>query len=177
MIRILAVGNVRMGDDAFGPAVVRAFEAEYDFGSDIEVVDVGTPTLDVTPWLAEAERVIIVDTVHTGQVPGTLDLYDKHELLRHPPLVRVDPHHGGVKDALLALEVAECGPAEVVLIGIVPGRVGVGLDLTPAVADMVPAAVTLLVEMLRSFGATMIRRKPAKAQRRLSVLASPYVFH
>jgi hydrogenase maturation protease len=155
---VLGLGNVLMGDDGFGPAVVRAFEAAYVVGPDVEVVDLGTPGLDMTPWLADAERVIIVDTVNTGQAPGTLRLYDKQDLLRHAPSVRVGPHDPGVKEALLALDFAGRGPTDVALIGIVPGHVGMNLDLTPAVSAMLSAAVALLAKTLERFGAPIARR-------------------
>ena len=41
-IYVLGLGNVLMGDDGVGPAVVRAFEAEYIVPPDVEVVDLGT---------------------------------------------------------------------------------------------------------------------------------------
>jgi hydrogenase maturation protease len=156
---VLGLGNVLMGDDGFGPAVIRAFDAEYTVGPDVEIVDLGTPGLDMTPWLADAEHVIIVDTVNTGQPPGTLRLFVKQELLRHRPSVRVGPHDPGVQDALGALEFAGRGPADVVLLGIVPESVGMDLELTPLVRGMVPAAVDLLVKMLRYFGVTVTRRR------------------
>ena len=43
--------------------MIRAFEASYDAGPDVEVIDLGTPGLDLTPWLADAHHVVIVDTV------------------------------------------------------------------------------------------------------------------
>ena len=44
---VLGLGNVLMGDDGFGPAVVQAFEAEYVVGPDVSVIDLGTPGLDL----------------------------------------------------------------------------------------------------------------------------------
>ena len=73
MTNVLGLGNVLMGDDGFGPAVVRAFENAYAVGPDVLVVDVGTPGLDLTPWLADVDRVIIVDTVKSELPPGALE--------------------------------------------------------------------------------------------------------
>jgi hypothetical protein len=54
---MLGLGNVLMSDDGLGPAVLRAFEAQYVVGPDVSLVDLGTPGLDLSPWLADAERV------------------------------------------------------------------------------------------------------------------------
>ena len=158
MICVLGLGNVLMGDDGVGPAVVNAFEADYTVGPDVQVVDLGTPGLDVLPWLADIDRVILVDTVKTDLPPGTLRIYDKADLLRHVPMARIGPHDPGVKEALLALEFAGRAPSEVVVIGVVPERTEMALALTPSVEAAVPLAVAAIRETLVRFGAAPTRR-------------------
>lgn len=158
MISILGLGNVLMGDDGLGPAVVRAFDAEYAVGPGVQVVDLGTPGLNLLPWLADVDRIILVDTVKSDLPPGTLRLYDKDDLLRHAPVARVGPHDPGVKDALLALEFAGRAPREVIVIGVVPGRSDISLSLTPSVAAAVPLAVAAIKTALERFGAPPTRR-------------------
>lgn len=155
---VLGLGNVLMGDDGFGPAAVRAFEAEYVVGPTVCVIDVGTPGLDLTPWLADVDRVIIVDTVKSELPPGTLRVFDKADVLRRPPSVRVGPHDPGVKEALLMLEFAGRAPRELGLIGIVPERTEMAVQLSPAVRDALPLAVEAIVTLLVRFGEQPIRR-------------------
>jgi hydrogenase maturation protease len=152
MINVLGIGNVLMGDDGFGPAVVRAFDAAYTVGPDVDVVDIGTPGLDLTPWLADVDRVIIVDTVKSSDPPGTMRVYDKRDVIRHPPPVRVGPHDPGVKEALLMLEFAGRAPRELTLIGVVPAQTGLAVHLTPVLDAAVAPAVAKLVEVLEQFG-------------------------
>lgn len=159
MISVLGLGNVLMGDDGLGPAVINAFDAEYTVGPDVQVIDLGTPGLDLLPWLADVDRVILVDTVKSDLPPGTLRLYDKADLLRHVPIARIGPHDPGVKEALLALEFAGRAPRDVVVIGVVPQSTEVTLALTPAVAAAVPAAVTAITTTLATFGAPAIPRR------------------
>jgi len=161
MIYVLGIGNVLMGDDGFGPSVVRAFEAAYDAGPGVEVVDVGTPGLDLMPWLFDAERVIIVDTVKADAPPGSMRVYDKAAILKYAPSVRVGPHDPGVKDALHAVEFAGRGPLTVTLVGVVPGSVGMGTELTPMVAKAIPQAIERIVKTLGGFGQTVRRRRDA----------------
>jgi hydrogenase maturation protease len=147
-----------MGDDGLGPAVIEAFEADYVVGPDVQVVDLGTPGLDLLPWLADIDRVILVDTVKSDLPPGTLRIYDKADLLRHAPMARIGPHDPGVKEALLALEFAGRAPSEIVVIGVVPERTQMALALTPSVEAAVPLAVTAIRETLLRFGAAPTRR-------------------
>ena len=158
MTSVLGLGNVLMGDDGLGPAVVRAFEAEYVVGPGVEVTDLGTPGLDLLPWLADVERVILIDTVKSDLPPGTLRLYDKADIVRHAPFSRIGPHDPGVKEALLALEFAGRAPREVTLIGIVPQHAGMSTELSQPVREAVPGAVAALVAALARCGEPATRR-------------------
>ncbi|HZP49020.1 MAG TPA: hydrogenase maturation protease [Vicinamibacterales bacterium] len=162
---ILGLGNVLMGDDGFGPAVARAFDAAYDLDGDAEVVDLGTPGLDLMPWFFDAEQLVIVDTVKSDAAPGTLRVYNKADILKHLPSVRVGPHDPGVKEALLTLEFAGRGPSEVVLVGVVPGSVGMSTELSAPVAKAVSGAVALLVDALTHLGHTVRRRSAPEGAR------------
>jgi hydrogenase maturation protease len=158
MVYVLGIGNVLMGDDGFGPAAVRAFEAAHDTGADVEVVDVGTPGLDLMPWFCDADALIIVDTVKSDAPPGTIRIYDKPAILEHAPAVRVGPHDPGVKDALHAVEFAGRGPRAVTLVGVVPQHVGMSTDLSQPVRDAIPAAVAAVAHTLVEYGQAVTRR-------------------
>jgi hydrogenase maturation protease len=141
-----------MGDDGFGPAVVRAFDEKYEVEGDVEIVDLGTPGLDLTPWFADARHVIIVDTVKAALPPGTLRLYDKRDLARHAPFARVAPHDPGVKETILTLEFAGRAPREVTVIGVVPSRTGLTTEFSPPVAAAMAGAVEAIAAALERGG-------------------------
>ena len=162
MTKVLGLGNVLMGDDGFGPAVVRAFEALYEVGPDVEVFDLGTPGLDLTPWLADVDRVIIVDTIKSELPPGSMRFYDKRDLLRHVPSLRVSPHDPGLGETLRTLEFAGRAPRHVALVGVVPEHVAMGIELTPVVRAAVPCAVDVIAAALRQFGFEVTRRDAPK---------------
>jgi hydrogenase maturation protease len=155
---ILGLGNVLMGDDGFGPAVARAFDSEYLVDGDVEVVDLGTPGLDLMPWFFDADQLVIVDTVKSDSPAGTLRIYNKADILKHLPSVRVGPHDPGVKEALLTLEFAGRGPTDVVLVGVVPQNVGMSTELSAPVANAVPRAVAVVADALEHLGHPVRRR-------------------
>lgn len=151
-VRVLGLGNVLMGDDGAGPWVVEALLAHWVFPEGVAVVDLGTPGLDLIPFLSGAETLVLVDTVKADGPPGTLKLYRKAEILRYPPGPRVSPHDPGVKEALLTLELAGEAPAEVVLVGIIPGTIAKSVALTDAVSDAVGRAEAEVVRILGELG-------------------------
>jgi len=158
MISVLGLGNVLMSDDGLGPVAVRAFEAEYVVPADVQVVDLGTPGLDLLPWLADIDRVIIVDTVKSDRPPGSVRLYEKADLLRYPPAARVGPHDPGVKEALQALEFAGRAPRELTLIGVVPASTAIGIELTPPVRAAVATVLVAIEVTLARFRRPVVHR-------------------
>lgn len=155
---VLGLGNVLMGDDAFGPAVVHAFEDAYTVSTDVEVVDLGTPGLDMTPWMTDADWLIVVDTVKSSRPPGTLVLYSKDDIMRQPPGPRVGPHDPGMRETLGTLELMGRAPHNVTIVGIVPEQTALGQPLSASVAAGVPAAIEKIVDALRTAGLTVVRR-------------------
>jgi hydrogenase maturation protease len=162
-VRVLGLGNVLMGDDAFGPWVIEQLLADWDFPEGVTVTDVGTPGLDLTPYLADADTILMVDTVKAEGPAGTLKIYSREQLLACPPRPRMSPHDPGLTEALFTLTLGGCAPRDVVLIGAVPEKVGKGVRLTPSLRKAVDAAVSEVVVQLIKLGLAPQRKAGARA--------------
>ena len=147
-VRILGLGNVLMSDDGFGPYAVRVLEAFYEIPDDVQVIDAGTPGLDLTPYLIDADVVILLDTIKAPGKPGDIHVFQLEDILRHPPQPRLSPHDPGIKEALLRVAAAGSGPKEVVLIGVVPDWVATGVSLSSPVRSAVAPALGLALTEL-----------------------------
>jgi len=67
---VIGLGNVFLGDDGFGPLAVETFRSQFAYGPEVEVLDLGTPGLDLAPYLYDRKLVVIVDAVAFA-LPGT----------------------------------------------------------------------------------------------------------
>ena len=159
-VGVFGIGNVLMGDDSLGPTVIAHLLAGFDFPADVHVEDLGTPGSDLHPHLAHRRSLILVDIVKSEGEPGELRLYDKDDILRHTPAVRVSPHDPGVKEALLALEFAGGEPEAILLVGVIPGKVGHALGMTGAVRSAVPEAEAAVLRELERLGFPATPRDP-----------------
>lgn len=159
-IRILGVGNVLCTDDGLGPYAINVLEAQFEFPEGVEVIDIGTPGLDFTPYLAGARMVIVLDTVKGEEPAGTLRLLRDGEIVAEPPPSRMSPHEPGLREALMATEFADISPEEILLIGVVPESTGQGTKLTEMVSSAVPRVVDVVVAELVRLGRPPIRRDP-----------------
>ncbi len=107
---MIGLGNVLMGDDALGPTVIGALDAQYEFPPEVAVLDLGTPGLDLTPYLFGFDAAVVVDTVSAPGAAGAIVLYRREEILKTPPQPRLSPHDPGLKEALLTVAFAGDGP-------------------------------------------------------------------
>jgi hydrogenase maturation protease len=161
LVRVLGLGNVLMGDDALGPWVIHRLASTYVFPPEVEVVDVGTPGLDLVPYVAGPCGIILVDAVRSDTAkPGEIKLYDRDALVKFGPQPRLSPHDPGVTEAILAVEMAGEAPAFVRLVGVVPGSVKTGVGLTPELQDAVVRAADEIVMDLLARGFDVRRRAP-----------------
>ena len=76
MILVAGIGNELLGDDGFGPEVVRRLAAERPVPSEWEARDFGTRELDLALALSGTWRAaLVVDSTQLGDPPGTLRLH------------------------------------------------------------------------------------------------------
>ncbi len=159
-VRILGVGNILCTDDGLGPYTIKVLEAGYEFPEGVEVIDLGTPGMDLTPYLADARMVIVIDTISGKQEPGSLRLLRDGEIVSTPPPSRMSPHEPGLREALMATEFSDSSPDEILLVGVVPETTGQGTALTDAVQNAVPAVTETVLAELERLGCPAVRRDP-----------------
>jgi len=152
-VLIGGIGNVLLGDDGVGPYVVHLLESRYSFGGDIEIVDLGTPALDLLHRIAGRHAVILVDCVASpDEAPGAVVLYRKEDILRVAPTPRLDPHSPALSECLLTAEMLGAMPENVLLVGIVGEKIEPGCSPSAAVRQAVPSAIDAVVRELRHLG-------------------------
>jgi hydrogenase maturation protease len=159
-IRILGIGNVLCTDDGLGPYAIKVLESLYEFPDGVEVVDLGTPGLDLTPFLADARMVIVIDTVRGSEPPGSLRLLRDREIVATPPPSRMSPHEPGLREALMATEFSDSSPDEILFVGVIPESTDQGTRLTPTLLEAIPTVLDAVVLELERLDLAPTRREP-----------------
>lgn len=154
MKRVLigGIGNVLLGDDAVGPYLVRLLESRYTFGEDVEIADLGTPALDLTHRIAGLHAVILIDCIASDDLPGTVLLYRKADIISETPAPRLDPHSPALSECLLAADTLGACPQHVLLVGIVGASFEPGASLSPAILQSIQSAINAILNELTRLG-------------------------
>jgi len=159
-VTVFGLGNILMADDGLGPYVIKVLEAAYVFPPDVEILDAGTPGMELSTILEDSGALIIVDTVRSDGSGGELRTYRRDDVLKHPPAQRITPHDPGLKETLLVLELQGETPPEVFVIGVIPESVDYGVGLTDSVREAVPGAVAEIIAELERLGYPAVPRQP-----------------
>ena len=155
---VLGIGNVLLRDEGIGVRVVGEIGRLADRGDVVlppgtELVDGGTRGLALLPAVADARAVLVVDAACLGREPGSVTVV-RGDALRAAPDGDPAARPGGVAHLLGVAHAAGALPDAVSLVGIEPGEIAVGLDLTDALEAAVPAAVTAALGEMHRLDAT-----------------------
>ncbi len=129
---LIGVGNETMTDDGVGPRIAEALSQqvrEHGF----ESVVIGHDTVGTLAYFDEdTERIVFVDCVRMGKPPGDWARFSPEDVETRKATERAVTTHEG--DLLKVIQLARqlgCPIPPITIVGIEPGRIEPGLDLSP----------------------------------------------
>ena len=155
-VLVLGLGNVVCMDDGAGIAAIHKLLREYEMPEGVVALDGGTLGLSLLPLVDSADQVILVDAIKADGPPGTQVRIEGEEVA---PAVyeRLSPHQIGVADLLAGASLLDRYPDRVIVLGVVPDSIDLGLERTPAVEASIPELVDRVVKELASLGYPLVR--------------------
>jgi hydrogenase maturation protease len=148
---IAGVGNVFLGDDAFGVRVVKQLE-EVVLPSWVRVADYGISRMRLASDLSGGyDTTILIDATPRGEPPGTVYLIEAETTDEPPDQQMASPSidaHGVRPEAVLRLLRLLGGDAgRVLVVGCEPASTTNGIGLSPPVEAAIPEAVRLVSDL------------------------------
>jgi hydrogenase maturation protease len=146
------IGNIFLGDDAFGSEVARRL-LERSWPRDVRIVDFGIRGIDLTfALLDDYETVILIDATRRGGAPGTL--YTIEPDLSALDGGAIEPHSMDPVKALAAAKamgarfrrmyIVGCEPTPETVDEDGPGSMGLSFAVAEAVERAIPIVEGLL---------------------------------
>lgn len=148
---VLGIGNTILSDEGVGVRAAEALQERFELPEGVEVIDGGTAGMELLGPLSGTDVLVVLDAVMGGQPPGSVVKLAGNEV---PVFFRtkLSPHQVSICDVLAGLEFSGDLPSDLVLIGIEPQNLDLGLELTPAVAERIPQMVAMAVAELAARG-------------------------
>lgn len=152
---VLGIGNVLLTDEGVGVRALNELQRRYSFSDDVELLDGGTSGIELLRHIQNHDTLVIIDCMTYDQPPGTIYRVENQEV----PAVfrtRISPHQLGLSDLLASAMLTDSMPENLVLFGVEPESVDIGLELTETVESSLGKLITDVVGELRKTGCTVV---------------------
>ncbi len=138
-ILVLALGNDIMGDDGVGPVAARAVAERF---SHVDVIETGEAGLAMLETLAGYDRVLLIDSIATGDhPPGTVLEFGRADFDK---VLGPTPHYAGLPEVLqLADHLGLDFPHDIRVLAI---EIDPPLDFRESLSPNIAAAVPVFVD-------------------------------
>jgi hydrogenase maturation protease len=143
-VAVLGVGNLVMSDEGAGVHCVQQLAASGQLPAGVAAIDGGTSTHELLDDLSDLDLLVVIDAVATGGAPGTL-IRLEGDRIPQAFSNKLSPHQHGINDLLATLTLIDRAPRRVVLHGVTPARIALGLELSAEVAAALPALAARVV--------------------------------
>ena len=142
---VVGIGNVLLRDEGIGCHVVHALE-EIPL-PDVKIIDGGTCP-DVVQLFEDTDKLVIVDAVKGGGTPGQIYRFHPEDItLEQKPLLSL--HDMSLVDSLKLMQLWH-NIDEAVIVGVEPGEIGWGLELSPELQEKMPQIIDAILAELNN---------------------------
>lgn len=152
---VIGIGNLLLRDEGVGVRVVSELARSVAEGGpaaplETRFVDGGTLGLELLPLIQDASMLVLVDAVDLRRPPGSVAVL-RGDAIEGMLAGHVSPHQVGVADLVAAARLLGVLPETTSLVGIQPGAIEIGLELTDAVEAAVPVAMARVCDELATW--------------------------
>ena len=154
-ILVLGIGNVLLTDEGIGVRTLKEMERRFSFPANVELLDGGTSGIELLRHIRNRDCLIIIDAMKCGQAPGTVVRVEGEDV---PAAfrTRISPHQLGLSDLLAAAMLTDELPKKLVLFGVEPESIDIGLDLTDTVEASLGGLIGAVADELRAAGCSLV---------------------
>lgn len=146
-ILVAGIGNIFMGDDAFGVEVARRL-AQRPLPEQVHVIDFGIRSYDLAYALMEPWKlVILVDALPRGEAAGTLYTLEP-ELPQTGARLNIDAHSMDPLSVLQMVNALGGKPGRMLVVGCEPERIGFEESGVTGLSEAVQAAADEAVRLI-----------------------------
>ncbi|CAJ37036.1 hydrogenase maturation protease [Methanocella arvoryzae] len=149
-IKVLGIGNILVGDDGFGPRVLEELQTR-EIPENVELIDAGVGGMAILSWIEDADKIIIIDSVQTGNEPvGTIYRFTDKEM---PPsdMFMLSLHDLNLVDTINIGRVVQKMPDEIIIYGVEVVRLAeFTKEMSPEVEAAVKEVADLVIEEIKN---------------------------
>jgi hydrogenase maturation protease len=140
---IIGIGNMLCCDEGVGVQVIQQMEF-MELPGHIELLDMGTSTTDLISHLEGVKKLIVIDAMKTGGIPGEIHKCKPEDLMSKGEEA-ISLHEVNLLETLTTAK--QMGKEiDTVIIGVEPKVIDWGLELSEEVKKKIPAIIEAVLK-------------------------------
>lgn len=147
---IVGVGNLLLSDEGVGVHVANQL-LKTALPPGVTVIEGGTDGFGLLDVVSEAEQIIVIDAVKGNAAPGSLYRFGLDEIRYRCGGFKTSFHQIGLLEVLALAKLTGRDP-KVIVIGVEPKSLEMGMKLTPEIDAQIPRIIELVWEELELLG-------------------------
>ncbi len=144
---VLGLGNTLNRDEGLGVHALEQLARRLGPQPSFELLDGGVLGLNLLPLVEECSHLLVLDAADTGREPGTVVELSREQIPLYTGL-KLSLHQVTFQEVLGLASFRANLPPHLHLVGVQPGDISIGLELSPAVASALPEVIERAVAVL-----------------------------
>lgn len=138
-ITILGIGNTLYTDEGVGVHILPMLQEMFGDRNDqeLEIIEGATDGMRLLGPVEDTDYLIIIDAINAGKEPGTIISIKNDDIPAYFG-IKMSIHQVGFQEVLFAARIRERLPEEMIMFGIQPESLELGVELTETVKSKLP---------------------------------------
>ena len=146
-ISVVGICYIINQDEGIGFSCAEYLKKITDNPDFVQIIDGGTLGMDLMPYIAGTKKLLLIDAMNIDAPVGSFHSFTGDELNAYFK-DKISVHDLGVNDMLAVLKLTDNPIEEVVVMGVKPEVVSMGLDMTEKIAEKVPEVAQKAKELV-----------------------------
>ncbi len=145
-IVVIGIGNLLLMDEGVGVHTINELE-KHGLSQGVEIYDGGTGGFKLIDLMDGASKVIFIDAVDTGKVPGAITTFKSEDVHSVYHKKRYSLHDTDLLEVIKMTELLDNTP-EIDIVGIQPKTINYGTTLSKELADSMPEIINTVLRRI-----------------------------
>ena len=146
-ITILGIGNTLYTDEGLGVHALSPLEDIYGSDEQVEIVDGSTDGMSLLGPVEDTDYLIVIDAINAGKEGGSIIELHGDDIPAYFG-VKMSIHQLGFQEVLLASKLRDKYPKHIVMIGMQPTSLELGIELSETNKTQLPELVNLVQQQV-----------------------------
>lgn len=149
-ITILGIGNTLYQDEGLGIHALPLVEKYLAQVENIEIVDGTTDGMRLLAPVEDTDYLIVIDAINAGKPGGTIIILEGDDIPAYFG-IKMSIHQLGFQEVLMASKIRDRYPKHIVMIGMQPTSLELGVELSETNQNKLEELVALVVKQVHDW--------------------------